>query len=104
MTLKKAGGPDKGEKFTVKMVEMAQVVPRGRVMVVLVGEKEVCFDPSVFFPSAILSSKRAKDFMQCCSCSQERQRGKGTSLLIFSNFLPSTSNPYSPPSPPPRFP
>ncbi|KAI4171402.1 MAG: hypothetical protein LQ343_004258 [Gyalolechia ehrenbergii] len=40
VTLKKAGGPDKGEKFTVKMVEMAQVVPRGRVMVVLVGEKE----------------------------------------------------------------
>ncbi|KAL9023964.1 MAG: hypothetical protein Q9196_006858, partial [Gyalolechia fulgens] len=40
VTLKKAGGPDKGAKFTVDAVEIAQVVPRGRVMVVLMGEKE----------------------------------------------------------------
>ncbi|KAI4184588.1 MAG: hypothetical protein L6R41_004642 [Letrouitia leprolyta] len=38
VTLKKAN--DKGQKMVVKVGEMAQVVARGRTMVVLVGEKE----------------------------------------------------------------
>ncbi|KAL9009638.1 MAG: hypothetical protein Q9173_005349, partial [Seirophora scorigena] len=44
VTLKKAGGSSdkggKGAKDVVKVGELAQVVPRGRVLVLLVGEKE----------------------------------------------------------------
>lgn len=43
VTLKKGGSADKGEKEVVKVGELAQVVPRGRVLLLLVGEKEVCY-------------------------------------------------------------
>lgn len=39
VTLKKGA---KGGKDVVRVGELAQVVPRGRVLVLLVGEKEVC--------------------------------------------------------------
>ena len=32
----------KGSRESVRLAEVAQVVPRGRALVVMVGEKEVC--------------------------------------------------------------
>lgn len=55
VTLKKAN--DKGQKMVVKVGEMAQVVARGRTMVVLVGEKEVNAQSSPPFPFFFFLSK-----------------------------------------------
>lgn len=68
---KKAGGR-KGEQerarlMSVSVGELAQVVTRGRILVLLVGEKEVCFFPT---PIGIQLHWTRKEsiIMGCLSC------------------------------------
>lgn len=83
VTLKKPGGSSssssssdkggKGARDVVKVGELAQVVPRGRVLVLLVGEKEVCFSFSLSI--SFLLSKKGKEPSRACFILREEKAG-----------------------------
>lgn len=47
--------PDKNDKQTIKLSDLAQVIPKGRTVQVLVGEKGVRNESSLFLKGTLLT-------------------------------------------------